>query len=235
MNNTDAPADTIGILMLDTEFERLPGDIGNPITWPFPVSYRIVEGCTPAEIITLETANPLQAFLDGADDLIAEGVIGITTTCGFLGYYQHELANHSSVPVASSALLQLPMVERLLPAKQRAGILTYNADALSKEHLQAVGVAGDTAKQGFAKDSIFYRWIMEGLQDVPLEDLCKDVVNAALTLKQQNPDIGAIISECTNLTPFAHDIRLQTGLPVFDTVSMVHWFYNGLRPRRFDG
>lgn len=233
MTDTKSLNDTIGILMLDTRFERLPGDIGNPITWPFPVNYRVVQGCTPAEIITLETANPLQGFLDAIDELVAADVIGITTTCGFLGYYQQELADYSAVPVASSSLLQLPMVERLLPAKKRAGILTYNAEALTAEHLNAVGVSADTPKQGFSYDSLFYRWIMEGLQDVNLADLRNDVVNAAHELKRREPDIGAIVSECTNLTPFAQDIRLKTGLPVFDTVSMVHWFYNGLQPRSF--
>ena len=32
----------IGILMLDSKFERFNGDIGNAQTWPFPVQYRIV-------------------------------------------------------------------------------------------------------------------------------------------------------------------------------------------------
>ncbi len=219
--------------MLDTGFERLPGDIGNPITWPFPVKYRVVPGCTPADIIKLEAANPLQAFLDATDDLNDQGVIGITTTCGFLGYYQQELANHSAVPVASSALLQLPLVDRLLPSGQRAGILTYNADALTSDHLNAVGVSADTPKQGFASDSVFYRWIMQGMQNVSPDTLRQDVVDAACLLKERNPSVGAIISECTNLTPFANDIHEHTGLPVFDTVSMVNWFYNGLRPKKF--
>ena len=33
---------SIGILMLDTRFERFNGDIGNARTWPFPVQYRVV-------------------------------------------------------------------------------------------------------------------------------------------------------------------------------------------------
>lgn len=33
----------IGILMLDTVFKRIPGDIGNPNTFNFPVQYKIVK------------------------------------------------------------------------------------------------------------------------------------------------------------------------------------------------
>ena len=37
----------LGIIMLDTKFPRLRGDVGNARTWPFPVSPRIVGGALP--------------------------------------------------------------------------------------------------------------------------------------------------------------------------------------------
>ena len=40
----------LGILMLDTRFPRLPGDVGNAETWPFPVHYRVVQGADPSRI-----------------------------------------------------------------------------------------------------------------------------------------------------------------------------------------
>ena len=30
---------SVGILMLETRFPRIPGDMGNAATWPFPVLY----------------------------------------------------------------------------------------------------------------------------------------------------------------------------------------------------
>ena len=47
MTATEVPC--LGILMLDTRFPRIPGDVGNPATWDFPVRYRVVEGATPEE------------------------------------------------------------------------------------------------------------------------------------------------------------------------------------------
>jgi hypothetical protein len=34
----------VGILMLETRFPRIPGDMGNADTWPFPVFYKVVPG-----------------------------------------------------------------------------------------------------------------------------------------------------------------------------------------------
>ena len=43
----------VGILVLDTKFPRMPGDIGYAPTWPFPVLYKVVRGirsfAVPAE------------------------------------------------------------------------------------------------------------------------------------------------------------------------------------------
>lgn len=221
----------IGILMLDTAFERFVGDIGNPSTWPFNVEYKIVKGATPATALQLDEDQTYQQFEAAADSLIERGAIGISTTCGFLGLYQKTLAEHCSVPVATSALLQVPMVERLLPVNKRVGILTYNAQALSTKHLDALGVRHDTPIAGIAEDSLFFRWIMQGIPDIKPEQLLPDVLAAAKQLLADHPEVGAIVLECTNLTPYAKAVTATTGLPVYDMVSLMHWFHNGLKPR----
>ncbi|MGH6948125.1 MAG: hypothetical protein ACREDZ_12420 [Kiloniellales bacterium] len=41
-----ATAPRLGILALDTRFPRLPGDLGNPASWPFPVAIHRVPNAT---------------------------------------------------------------------------------------------------------------------------------------------------------------------------------------------
>ena len=41
----------VGILMLETRFPRIVGDMGNAATWPFPVFYRTVKGATPDLVV----------------------------------------------------------------------------------------------------------------------------------------------------------------------------------------
>jgi hypothetical protein len=224
---------TIGILMVKTHFRRYPGDIGHAGTWPFPVQYRIVEEAVPARMTELHNVNLLEPFKKAAQELIAAGVDGITTTCGFLSIYQQELADFCSVPVATSSLLQVPMVQRLIPSGKRVGIMTYSGEALNGPYLRAVGIAPDTPVIGMSPSSEFVRSIREGDDTVPYDVLRGEVLETAARLLRDHPDIGAIVSECTNLAPFTADIHDRFGLPIYDTVSMVNWFHAGLRPRRY--
>src|SRR6266513_1347183 len=129
----------IGILMLETKFPRIPGDMGNGLTWPFPVLYKVVPGATPDRVVRHKSAGLINAFLDAASELVELGADGITTTCGFLSLYQRELAAHVRVPVAASSLMQIPLVERILPPGRRVGVLTVSAASLTSEHFIAAG------------------------------------------------------------------------------------------------
>jgi len=224
----------IGILILDSKFQRFNGDIGNAQTWPFPVQYKVVRGAVPNKVVdTLNNRDLLQRFLDAADELIADGVDGITTTCGFLALFQQELSDHCSVPVATSALLQVPMVARVLPKGKRPAVLTFAAESLTVHHLAGVGVDPQTPVIGMPPNSEFQRSIREGDASVPLEVLRDEVLEVAQRVIADDPTIGAIVCECTNLTPYSHEINQRLGVPVFDMVTLVHWFHRALRPQKF--
>jgi hypothetical protein len=224
----------IGILMLDTKFQRFNGDIGNAQTWPFPVQYKIVPGAVPNKVVdTLNNRDLFQRFADAADELIAGGVDGITTTCGFLALYQQELAAHCSVPVATSALLQVPMVARMLPKGKRVGILTFSAESLTLHHLAGVGIDPQTPVVGMPPTSKFQRSIREGDALVPFDVLKNEVLDVARRMVETDRSIGAIVCECTNISPYSYEINRQLGVPVFDMVTLVHWFHRALRPQHF--
>ncbi|MDX3906729.1 MAG: aspartate/glutamate racemase family protein [Pigmentiphaga sp.] len=224
---------TVGILMVKTGFCRLPGDVGHAGTWDFPVQYRIVEQATPDKMMALEESGLLDAFKDAARELVAGGVDGIATTCGFLALYQRELAAACGVPVASSSLLQAPWAERLLPPGKRVGILTFSRESLHAAHLEAVGVDAGTPVVGMPADSMFVTAIKSGDTVPRFEPMRTEVLDAAARLLRDYPDVGAIVSECSNMTPFSADIAERFGVPVYDGVTLINWFHAGLRPRRY--
>lgn len=224
---------TIGVLMVETYFRRFVGDIGNAETWPFPVQYKIVRGALPSMMGNLQNCDLLEPFKQAAQELIDGGVDGITTTCGFLAYYQNELAEFCSVPVATSALLQVPLVERLLPKGKRVGILTYSSENLTGIYLEAVGVDPQTPVHGMPQESEFCRSIRDGDPSVPYEIWEAEILETVAAFLRAKPEIGALVLECTNMTPFSSAISERFGIPVYDSVSLVHWFHSGLRPRRY--
>src|SRR5207244_9774602 len=83
---------SVGILMLDTRFPRIPGDMGNATTFPFPVRYHRVAGSDPDRVVRQGAAGLLGAFVDAARQLESEGVGALTTNCRFLVKFQRQRA-----------------------------------------------------------------------------------------------------------------------------------------------
>src|SRR5687768_14064209 len=168
--------------MLEARFPRVPGDMGNGLTWPFPVQYRVVRAASPSRVVLERGRGLLPAFIDAAHDLVRHGADGITTNCGFLSLFQRELAAALPVPVVTSALMQVPLVEAALPRGRRAGILTVSRAALTREHLLAAGVDPTIPVFGTEGGREFTRVI---LGDEPLLDVAaaaQDNVDAAMAL-----------------------------------------------------
>src|SRR2546428_1637063 len=125
--------------MLDTRFPRLPGDVGNAETWPFPVHFSVVKGADPSRIMGKDPDPTLLApFVDAARELEGLGVPAITTSCGFLAVFQRELQDAVSVPVLTSALLQVPFAARVIGSERRVTILTERPN-LTERHFNGVG------------------------------------------------------------------------------------------------
>jgi len=224
----------LGILMLEANFPRIPGDMGNALTWPFPVLYRVVKGASPERVVLDAASGLLDDFLAAAQDLVAQGAEAITTNCGFLSLFQRELAAHVRVPVATSSLIQVPWVQAILPPKKRVGIIAVSALSLTPRHLEGAGVPLDTPLVGTENGREFFRVLILGeKQEMDIAAAAKDILDAGRTLVARYPDIGAIVLECTNMPPYAHALREVLGLPIYDIYSLVTWLHAGLRPRDF--
>jgi Asp/Glu/hydantoin racemase len=224
----------VGILMLETRFPRVPGDIGNAGTWPFPVLYRVVRGASPDHVVRHRAEGLLDSFIDAARDLVAQGADGITTNCGFLSLFQAELAAACEVPVATSSLMQVPLIERLLPPDRRVGIITISSRNMSQDHLRAAGVDVATPVVGTDGGREFTRAILDDEPSIDVELSLFDLLDAGRRLVDEHPDVGAIVLECTNMVPYAPHLREQLGLPVYSIYTFVQWFHAGLMPRVFE-
>ncbi|MFG1793241.1 aspartate/glutamate racemase family protein [Nocardia sp. NPDC049149] len=227
---------TIGVLCLDTQFTKIPGHIRNPTTFDFPVVYQAVHGATPQRMVTEADPTLLEPFIIAAKELEARGVAAITSGCGFLVLFQQQLAEAVRIPLYSSSLIQLPMVHRMLAADRTVGLLVASKNSLTARHLLAIG--GESIPlciAGMETHQEFREVILEGRRtELDADRLGAEVLDEIDQLAAANPNMGALIIECTDLVPYGHAIQQRLNIPIFDIVTLTTMLHKTLSHTPFD-
>jgi Asp/Glu/hydantoin racemase len=156
----------------------------------------------------------------------------------FFSVVQEVLTQEVNVPVFSSPLLLVPLISRLIGSHRKVGILTASKERLTKEFLEPVGIDDSIPYivAGLEPSKEFYACFMGGTRTVlDVEELRKEVVEIAKDFVKENPDIGALLLECSDLPPFAADIQKEIDLPVFDFITFVNTIYNTVVQKPYDG
>ena len=226
--NTTNYGRPIGILMLDTHFPRIPGDIGNATTFPFPVVYRTIKGADSRRVVVEADPALIQPFIDAALELVGEGCKAITTSCGFLAIFQKELAAAVPVPVASSSLMQAGMIYKMLKPGEVVGIITARASSLGEKHFRGVGIEDVPRVVYGIEDTRLGSVFLEDQNCIDLDMAEKEILNVAGRMLSEHPNVGAIVLECTNMPPFARAIQSMTRLPVFDIITLVKYMHDAV-------
>ena len=211
----------LGILMLDTRFPRIEGDIGNPASFDFPVIFRTMKGVGSADAVAARPDRPrvLAALRANAEALAAEGAIGLSTSCGFLALYQKDLEALSPVPVATSALLLI----RTLKGR-KVGVLTASATNLTPAHFEAVDAPPDTPVEGLPPGSSFAATFLRNGLTLDRNAVEQETIAAGKALLGRNPAVDTVVLECTNLPPYKAALSAALGVPVFDVLDLLRDF-----------
>ena len=216
-----APVDEpfLGVLMLDTRFPRLPGDVGHAGSFAMPVRHRVVPGASARRVVREGDASLLAPFLEAGRALVAEGACALTTSCGFLVLMQQPLQDALPVPVWTSSLLELPVLDR-------PGVLTVDAASLGPAHLLAAGAGPATPVAGLPPGGHLQRVLLEDLPALDPELAQAEVLQAARRLLDRHPQVRTLLLECTNLAPYADALSEATGRPVHHLMRLVHERWN---------
>jgi len=228
----------IGILMLDTIFPRISGDIGNAYTYKFPVRYKVVKGAQTDKIMGDEPdLNMLQFFIQAAQELEREGVKAITTSCGFLARFQKELAKAVSIPVFTSALILVPLIRAMLNKEKKIAIFTERAHNLNESHFNGVGWSSKDIPviiKGMKENAVFPSVFIGNRPELESEILKQEMEEMARELMAEHPNTGAIVLECTNMGPFSANVQAIAGVPVFGINNLFELIHYAVRPPRFE-
>ena len=57
----------------------------------------------------------------------------------------------------------------------------------------------------------------------------QEVVTVAQRMVRENPEIGGIVFECTNMPPFRNAVKNAVNLPVFDIVTFTYYVFDVIR------
>ncbi len=193
-----------------------------------------VSGASPDKIIRQGGAGLIEDFLIAGEALIAEGCGALVTSCGFMARHQSVLSTKLSVPIATSSLLQLPMVSTLIGQERKVGVITYDDAGLDDAIFAACGADVSTPRIGMPDGGAF-RELIEGSGTYDRVALEAEIIHAAQELKSREHDLGAVVLECTNMPPFAQAVAKACGLPVFDVLSLGHWLFSSTSSRAFAG
>jgi hypothetical protein len=224
----------VGILVLDLHYPYLPGNVANATTFDFPVLYKVLKGAGD-EILEADPSL-LDKVIAGGKELEEQGVRAVVGSCGYFGNYQKEVAEALDVPVFLSSLMQVPLIMHSLKLDQKVGILCAVKDSLTPKMLEACGIT-DLSRIAIA-----------GAQDIPdfqrilgfegkfnSRKLEEDLVKMAEQLVSDNPEIGALLIECTDMPPYSWAIQDAIQLPVFDYITLINWIHQACVRKPFAG
>ncbi|MGB5616141.1 MAG: hypothetical protein WBM78_04830 [Desulfobacterales bacterium] len=211
------------------QLEKLPGNSTNPETFEFPVKYCRIKGANIHTIFENPSQNVLQTMIGEARKMTELGIRAITTSCGFNAVFQRELADSTNVPVFTSSLMQIPFVQNMLSRQQSVGVITAKKSALTKKHLESVGIENQFSIyiEGLDACAEWDKIFSSPNDNINITTVENHVINLACSMMKR-ADIGAFILECTDLPPFANSIRKVTGRPVFDFVTLTNYVYQAI-------
>ena len=228
--------ESIGILILNAAYPCIPGNVGNASTFPFPVRYKVVQEASIERLIKQKDVTLLEPFIEAAIELQEEGVKAITGACGFMALFQRGVSEAVDVPVFLSSLLQIPFIYQI--RKQKIGIITADSRSLTPEHFISVGVNREEIPlviAGMEDQKEFREAILEEKGTLDSDLIEREVVGVAKNITTENPDIGALLLECSDLPPYAFAIQREINLPIFDFTTMIQYVHTALVRKEFQG
>src|SRR3989304_1206780 len=132
--------EALGIVVTHKYKARIRGDVGNAETFDFPVRYAVVP---EFDGIAHRRADPglIEPFVRAVRSLEEVGVRAVTTSCGFLAFYQDVVASSVGIPVFTSSLLLVPLVYRMAGRKGDVCVVTGKGRHLDERFFEAVGAS----------------------------------------------------------------------------------------------
>jgi len=197
------------VLQLDTQFPRIPGDVGCAGTYQQPVEVLRIPKASVGAIVSDDPASIDIGPFEQADLMV--------TSCGFLSFWQDHLAKQTGKTFISSALIALEDLSKEY-APGEIMIVTFDAKSLTRQHLgrfvdYASGIVG-------LPESAHLRHVIEQNQS-SLDQTRAGATLVELVAGNLREQHKHILLECTNLPPYKAQLQAATGRPITDILTLI--------------
>ncbi len=231
---------TVGIIQLPANIPMLPGDMGNPTTFDFPVLYELIPDIDPFWVLAAEPhPEVLKRAIIAAHRLEMQGCRAVIGNCGFFANYQPEVAKAITVPFFNGSLMQVPMVLVAVGSNKKVGVLTASKKLLEPSPaLKYCGVRDEDLNRVVIygnEDGEQMKRITEETGSFNPRALEKELVALAKKMMTEHPDVGAVVLECTEFPPYAHAIQDACRRSVWDFVTMTNFMHAGAMRKPYTG
>ena len=223
----------IGIIAVELIYPKLPGNVANASTYPFPVLYKTVS--FEIEELFAGSESIKKQVVDAALYLEKQGVRAIIGACGYFAHFQQDVREAVDIPVFLSSLCQLQFIKASISQKKKVAVFAASGDNIDGALLRKVGTDSDRIKVIDVGGMESFAPIRYGKTILDNRKLTEDICALAGSLVKEDPSIGAILLECSDLPPYAKAIQSVTGLAVFDFNTMIDMVYHSVVQKSYYG
>jgi hypothetical protein len=229
----------IGIILFgQTGYALPPGSVENATTFKYPVYYRAIESASVESVVSSELdPDVLRQLIETGKEMKSQGCRAIVGACGYFANYSPQVREALNIPCFFSSIMQVPIILNSLPPGKKVGILCANGSVLTTAPvLKNCGVR-DASSVVIAGAEILpeMQKILKGTGGYNPSELERGLIRLAEEMVTANPEIGAMLLECTLFPTHAWAIQNAIRMPVYDFTTLIDWVYSAVVRKPFAG
>ncbi len=243
--NSSGQSRAVGVVCLEQPTPALPWGLQNGAILNFPMVLRTATG-TDLEGLRAGGPELERSLCHAALELERDGAVCVIGNSRYMLPFQRSVAAAVQVPVALSALVQLPMISSFLAPSQSIGVIHSGESVLDVSFLEkyGVGVPNRLVIRGLAESEEMVEELSRetGVGGRPSthgplggDRLEESFYRYGRQLVDDHPDLGAVLLERSEYSTYAHAVQVGAGVPVFDFVTLVDYLHAASRRREARG
>jgi len=229
----------IGIILFARAGGGLPpGSVENALTFDYPVLFQPIESASVKTVVSPSIDKKvLSQLIEAGLFLEQQGCRAIIGACGYFANYLPDVVQKLHKPCYFSSLMQLPLVLNALRPEQKVGILCADGRVLGSAPVLKNCGLHDRSRLVVAGAEVLpeMKKILADSGSHNPQKLEDELIELGADMLNREPNIGAIVLECTLFPTHAWGIQKALQLPIFDFATLIDWVHSSVVRKQYAG